>query len=116
VIEITPPHAHIHLDVLLSAGMLLIMTVGEPGAHGAVVTGMHGMGVSTPMAAAVADATVGLAMDMHMPNGGMFTIGFMSMMLAAGGPPHMVLFVGSTFSALGATPNVHIIIAPVVTS
>jgi hypothetical protein len=44
-------------------------TVGEPGTHGAVVAGMHGMGVKTPRAAAVAEATVGLARDVHIANG-----------------------------------------------
>jgi hypothetical protein len=92
--------------------MLPIITVGEPGVQGAVVAGTHGMGVNTPIAADVAEATVGLAMELHMPNVGMFTIGLLSMIVAAGGPPHMVLFVGSTFNALGAAPNVHIIIAP----
>lgn len=47
-------------------------TVGAPGAHGAAVTGMHGIGVSTPIAAAVTNATVGLARLVHMPNGMMF--------------------------------------------
>ena len=75
VIWITPPHAHMHLEVLLRAGMLAIITVGDPGTQGATVFGMQGMGVSTPMAAAVADATVGLARDMHMPKGMIFTIG-----------------------------------------
>jgi hypothetical protein len=36
---------------------------------------MHGMGVSTPKAAAVAAATEGFAGDMHMPKGMMFTKG-----------------------------------------
>ena len=45
-----------------------------PGAQGAV-TGTQGIGVSVPIAAAVADATVGLAVDMHMPNVGMFVSG-----------------------------------------
>jgi hypothetical protein len=36
---------------------------------------MHGIGVSTPMAAAVAAATAGFAGDMHMPNGMMLTMG-----------------------------------------
>ena len=34
------------------------------------------------------------------------------MMLAAGGPPLMVRFWGSTLSVLGAAPKEHIIIAP----
>lgn len=113
---ITPPHMQLHMQVLFSAGMLAIVTVGEPGDQGAAVFGMHGIGVSTPRAAAVAAATVGLAMDMHIPKGGMFTIGLLSMMFAAGGPAPMTLFAGSTFNVLGATPNEHIIIAPEQTS
>src|SRR5262245_14735183 len=104
-----------HLDVLLSAGMFAIITVGDPGAHGAGMTGTHGMGVSTPIAAAVAEATAGLDGVMHIPNGGMFTIGLLSMMLAAGAPA-IVLLVGRTLSELGAMPKLHIITAPEVTS
>lgn len=61
-----------------------IIVVGAPGAHGAGITGTQGIGVRTPMAAAVADATEGLAMLWHMPKGMMFTIGLLSMMFAAG--------------------------------
>lgn len=104
-----------HLELLLSAGMFPIKTVGAPGAQGAVVTGTHGIGVSTPSAAAVAEATAGLEGVLHMPKVGMFTIGLKSMMLAAGGPPAIVLFAGSTTSALGATPKLHAIIAPATT-
>ena len=82
--EITPPHRHVHLLVLLSAGMLSMSTVGEPGAHGARVFGMHGMGVKTPSAAEVAAATVGFAGLMHIPNGRILSIGTWSMILAAG--------------------------------
>ena len=102
------------MEVLFSAGIPPIMQVADPGTQGAV-TGMHGIGVSTPSAAAVAAATVGLAMDMHIPNGGMFTMGAQSMMVAAGAPA-IVLLVGKTLSVEGAMPNEHIIIAPVVTS
>jgi hypothetical protein len=76
---------------------------------------MQGIGVNTPKAAAVAAATVGLAIDIHIPNGGMFTKGLLSIMLAAGAPP-IILFTGNTLRALGATPKLHIIIAPEVTS
>lgn len=75
VIEITPPQVHISLEVLLSAGMLPNSTVGAPGTQGAGVTGIQGIGVSTPNAAAVAAATVGLAGDVHIPNGRILTIG-----------------------------------------
>lgn len=47
-----------------------------------------------------------------MPNGGMFTMGLLSMMLAAGGPPPMMRFIGRTLSADGATPKLHIMFAP----
>src|SRR5438067_3794652 len=99
-----------HLDVLLSAGIPPIMQVAEPGTHGAV-TGMQGIGVNTPNAAAVAAATMGFAMDMHTPNGGMFAIGMQSIMVAAG-VPAIVRLVGSTTRDEGATPKEHIIKAP----
>ncbi len=58
-----PPQLHMHLEELFSAGILPISTVGDPGTHGAAVTGMQGIGVKTPNAAAVADATIGFAID-----------------------------------------------------
>ena len=66
---ITPAHMHIKVEVLSRVGILPSKTVGAPGTHGATVAGIHGIGVSTPIAAAVAAATVGLAGDMHIPNG-----------------------------------------------
>src|SRR3972149_3965887 len=79
-----PTHVHISFELLLSAGMPAIRTVGDPGVHGAVVTGIHGMGVSPPIAAAVAAATVGFAGDVHMPKGVIFTNGLLSMIFAIG--------------------------------
>jgi len=111
----TPPQLHMQVEVLFSAGMLPIMQVAEPGVQGDVVTGMQGMGVSTPRAAAVAEATVGLAMDIHMPKVGMFVMGMKSMMLAAGAP-QFVRLVGRTIRDEGAMPKVHIMAAPAVTS
>jgi hypothetical protein len=111
----TPPHMQRHCEVLFRAGIPPIKTVGDPGLHGAGVLGMQGMGVSTPKAAAVAAATAGFAGDMHIPKGAMFTIGLLSMMLAAG-VPAVVLFVGKTFNVLGATPNEHVVTAPEATS
>lgn len=52
-----------------------MITVGWPATHDEVVTGMHAWGVRTPPAADVADATVGLDVDMHMLKEGMFTNG-----------------------------------------
>src|SRR5579885_377218 len=83
--------------------MLSSRTVGPPGTHGAGVLGMHGMGVSTPIAAAVAAATMGFGTEVHMPK---------SMMLASGTMLVMVRCTGSTTSELGASPKLHCIIAP----
>jgi hypothetical protein len=65
------------------------------------------MGVSTPNAAAVADATTGLAIDRHMPNGTMLTIGLLSMMLPTGGPWPKTRFTGRTFNGEGVNPMLH---------
>ena len=108
----TPPHRHINCEVLLRAGRPPTITVGEPGAHGATVFGMHGIGVSTPSAAVVAAATVGLAILMHIPKGITFIIGLLSMMLAAGTLLVITRLTGRTVSVLGAMPNVHWVIAP----
>jgi len=106
VICITPPHMHISFEVLFKAGILAISTVGQPGAHGAVVAGIHGIGVKTPIAAAVADATIGLAMELHMPKGNMFTIGLLSIIFASG-MDVKVLFIGRTMRLPGAAPKLH---------
>jgi hypothetical protein len=45
------------------------------------------MGVSTPNAAEVAEATVGFAKEVHMPQLPIFTIGATSAMVPAGFPP-----------------------------
>jgi hypothetical protein len=94
----------------------LISTVGEPGIHGAVVTGMHGCGVSVPSAAAVAAATWGLLGVVHMPNGGMDAIGLLSWIVAASAPPAWTgAPCGIAVSVLGARPNEHVRAAPAVT-
>lgn len=59
----TPPQMQFKVDVLFSAGALHSRTVGAPGSQGAGVAGMHGIGVNTPAAAAVAIATIGFAGD-----------------------------------------------------
>jgi hypothetical protein len=60
---------------LFKAGNLAIITVAEPGVHGPGVTGVQGIGVKTPNAAAVAAATAGFAGDLHIPNGTILTKG-----------------------------------------
>ena len=103
------------MDELSRAGMPPLVTVGEPGAHGATVAGMQGIGVSTPIAAAVAAATMGFAGDMHTPKVMIFTMGAKSMIVAAGITNVEVVGADVATSALGAAPNVHISIAPVQT-
>lgn len=70
-----PPQAHVSFESLVRAGFPPIRSFGFPGAQGAAMTGIHGMGVNTPRAAAVAAATVGLDVLLHMPKGTIFTIG-----------------------------------------
>ena len=111
LMDIAPPQLHISLDELLSAGLPPIITVGEPGAQGAVVTGMQGIGVSAPIAAAVAAATVGFARDLHIPNGITLTIGLLSMIVAIG-MLVTVRFSGRTFNTDGVIPNGQESIAP----
>lgn len=60
--EICPPQVHIHLQLSSSTGKLHTLSC-PPGDHGEVVTGIQGIGVSTPKAAAVAEATEGFAID-----------------------------------------------------
>jgi hypothetical protein len=76
---------------------------------------MHGIGVSTPKAAAVADATSGLLGVVHIPKGMMFSIGTWSLMFAAGWSLVSMRWIGSTTRVLGAIPNEHIIVAPLQT-
>jgi hypothetical protein len=63
VIEIFPPHIHKHLLLSVSADIFITFTCALPGAHGAVTAGTQGIGVSTPIAADVAEATAGLDKD-----------------------------------------------------
>lgn len=116
MICITPAQLHIHLHVLFSAGFPPTNTVGDPGAHGAAITGIQGIGVKTPKAAAVAAATCGFAMDVHIPKGMMFVIGMLSMIHAAGILLHITLAFGRTLSTDGAIPKLHISCAPEVTT
>ncbi|MEG2666915.1 MAG: hypothetical protein RSA02_07925 [Bacteroidales bacterium] len=85
--------------------------MGAPGAHGAVVAGIQGIGVNTPKAAAVDAATVGFAKELHIPNGIIFTRGILSIMLAMGIFDTTRAW-GSTFKTDGATPKEQLHKAP----
>ena len=101
-------------DELLSAGKLDISTVADPGAQGDGVFGMHGIGVSVPQAAAVAAATVGFAILLHIPKGIMLSIGLLSIIVAAGIDAVFVV-VGLSMSVEGAAPKAHCSDAPLQT-
>jgi len=115
VIEMTPAQVHMHLLISFSAGMLAMSTVGEPGAHGAGMIGVHGTGVGTPRAADVAAIKAGFVGALHIPKGGIFTTGLKSMMFAAGLFSTITLLTGRTIRDDGAAPKLHCIIAPMAT-
>lgn len=98
-------------DVLFKAGLFPMRTVGDPGAQGAGITGIQGIGVSTPRAAAVAAATCGFSMELHMPKGIIFFMGMLSITVAMGAAA-TTLFSGVTMKAEGAKPKLQAHIAP----
>ena len=91
--------------LLFNAGWPRTITVGEPGAHGAAVAGTQGVG--TP---AAADVRI-----LQVPNGIIFVMGTLSMMLAVGFVSPVT--VGTTTAKTeGAEPIGHCNWAPIVTS
>lgn len=113
VIEMTPPYAQKHLLVKSKAGVPPIHTLTAPGVQGDAMFGTQGIGVSTPSAAAVAEATVGLASEEHIPKGKMFTIGRQSLIVASGVLANT--FGEVTASAEGAAPKLQLHIDPAFT-
>jgi hypothetical protein len=109
-IVIMPAHMQLQVQVLSSVGCWATI-VTPPGTQGALVAGMQGCGVRTPIAAEVAAATCGLAMLLHMPNDEMFTIGAKSWILAAGWLLHTGRPAGTTTRLDGEVPKEHIRIA-----
>jgi len=107
-----PAHAHASTQLWLRAGLLPISTVTAPGTHGAGITGMQGIGVSRPNAAAVAAATCGFATEVHMPKGIICFSGTESIMVAMGTPWHMTRFSGVMTSADGTVPKLQAHNAP----
>src|SRR5436853_7476024 len=102
------------LDVLSSAGILLIRTFSAPGDHFPLaVMGMHGAGVGVPIAAEVAATTIGFALLLHIPKGMTLTIGMLSSMVAAGILFVMTLFMGRSMNKVvpGASPSEHFNVA-----
>jgi len=83
-----------------------------PGVHGATKTGMQGIGVKVPIAAAVAEATCGLDIDLHIPKEAIFSIGVKSIIFPICIFP-MVGRKGSIITKLvGEAPKEHSNVAP----
>lgn len=101
--DICPPHVHIHLLLSVNAGIFITFTMALPGAQGAGMTGTHGIGVSTPIAADVAADTVGLAIERHMPNVGILA-GVKSIVVAISMFMHFGLKGTVTINEQGAIP------------
>src|SRR3954468_2724190 len=77
---------------------------------------MHGCGMNTPRAAAVAAITCGLAGLMHIPKVGMLVNGLKSAIVAAGWEAAITRGIGSTTSVDGDVPSAHIMVAPLLTT
>ena len=82
--------------------------------QGAVIIGIHGIGVSVPSFAAVAAATTGFDKVTQFPNGFMFNIGTKSVMCATGSPDAKIV-PGATNIVDGVVPNAHLHVAPLTT-
>lgn len=110
-----PPKAHVVVQVALTTGVPPACTKGTPGVNG-VGWGVHGCGVSTPWAAAVAVATAGFANEEHIPKGGTLSMPAESLIRASGLPSTSTWAAGSTDSVAGATPKEQVRVAVEATS
>jgi hypothetical protein len=111
-IVIVPPHPHEQVEESSSAASPSTVTLDEPGVQG-LSSGWHGCGVSTPLALAVALATVGLDIDVHIPKDATFAAPTSSIV-----PTATWLAETSGLDALnvaGVVPNEHCRLAPVQT-
>ena len=86
------------------------------GIQGDIITGIHGMGVSTPSLVAVAAATAGFVIVLHIPKDFIFTIEMQSVTEATFVPFISTLFRGVTISEHGVAPNEHAMIDPFITT
>jgi hypothetical protein len=98
---------HMHVSEASKHGPIGDIIFGFDEIHGAVVAGIHGIGVSTPSAAAVAAATVGFEGDEHIPNDAMLSSGTKSMIVATGSPQINIGTFGGTTSGHGVIPKEH---------
>jgi hypothetical protein len=90
---------------VFTKGLPPTSTVAENGIHAPTIIGVQGCGVKTPIAAAVAEETAGFAIELHMPNGVMLTLGTVlseqtTTLFSASTPCS-----GITLSGVGAAPK-----------
>lgn len=108
----TPPQAQDAFPFWFKIGLFAKRMAGVPGVHGDGMTGRQGIGVIVPIAAAVAAATCGFAIEEHNPKGMIFFIGMLSIIVATGAPPANTRFSGVTVSAAAAVPKLQAQTAP----
>ena len=92
------------------------MILGVEAIHGDDITGMQGIGVNVPKAAAVAAATAGFVIVVHVPKGLIFSKGILSLIVAMGKPDTNAEVLGNVQSTDGAAPNEHFKQAPQTTT
>jgi hypothetical protein len=109
---IEPAQPHEHCDESSRAATPPMVTDEDPGLHGPTTRGTHGCGVSTPIAADVAEATAGLEREVHIPKGGMLAA-VVSVTTPTGEP--VVTSVPVAANEEGVVPIEHAISAPVQT-
>lgn len=105
---IEPPKVQAQTPAAVASATPECLTQVDGGAHGAATAGVHGAGVWTPCAAAVAATTAGFVTLLHMPNGAMFVPMANCVIVAAGSPftagaPGKALAMKGT----GAVPMLH---------
>lgn len=111
--EMVPAYAHCNVEPCIRQGVEHTVICGATGVHVPTVTGVQGCGVSTPIAAAVADATAGLAIELHNPIGVILAPAAQSFIVAVGLPPVSTFVAEVAFKVPGDIPQVQTMVAPV---
>jgi hypothetical protein len=89
-------------------GIEACVTLGFEGIHGETTAGMQGIGVNAPNFAAVAAATVGLEIVLHIPKGVILAIEAKSVIVATGITFMQTGTLGMTIRDDRTEPNEHL--------
>ena len=106
-----PAKLQFRIQGSVSSGIPPKTAVGDPGAQGPAGVGVQGMGVRTPIAAAVAPATAGLARLSQTPKGRTFKKGVIFMIVPICVPPN-TMGEGRNIREAGAAPMEQADMAP----